>query len=159
MPTSEPKSSEYARSARDEKRAHAASIGVDESFVSQMVEHFYGSVRSDAMLAQIFDARITDWPEHLDRMKSFWRSVLFNSGEFRGNPQLKHITIPGLGEEHFAHWLELFYATLRELEQQPEGTQLVAIKARSIADSLLTAISIRRSGLAGAKAGKDLPYA
>ena len=148
----------HARAARLAKRAHAEGLGVNERFISRMVDRFYASIRQDGILGPIFAERVTDWPQHLDRMKSFWRAVLFNSGEFSGNPMLKHMAIPDLEVEHFERWLNLFYSTLREMEVEPEGTTLVATKARSIADSLLTGIATRRRGIAGAKAGKDLPY-
>ncbi|MXP09693.1 group III truncated hemoglobin [Pseudoblastomonas halimionae] len=147
------------RQAREAKRAHAASLGVDEAFVDHMVETFYGVVRDDDLLGPIFAERIEDWPAHLARMKGFWRSILFNSGEFSGNPMQKHMAIPGLGQRHFSRWLALFYDTLRTLERDPEGTSLVAARARSIADSLLTGIAVRRDGLSGSNAGKDLPHA
>ena len=92
-------------------------------------------------------------------MKAFWRSVLHNSGEFSGNPMLKHLAIPGLELRHFSRWLDLFYATLREAEGHRAATELVGARARTIADSLLTAIAMRRDGLAGGRAGKDLPHA
>ena len=145
--------------ARQAKRAHAESLGVDEAFVSRMVEEFYAAIRVDALLGPIFAERISDWPHHLDRMKSFWRSILFNSGEFSGNPMIKHMVIPDLEERHFAHWLELFYDNLRKLESDPDGTSLVAARARSIADSLLTGIAMRRDGLGSSRAGQNLPYA
>ena len=147
------------RQAREAKRAHAASLGVDEPFVDRMVETFYGVVRDDDLLGPIFAERIEDWPAHLARMKGFWRSILFNSGEFSGNPMQKHMVIPGLDQRHFSRWLALFYDTLRTLERHPEGTSLVAARARSIADSLLTGIAVRRDGLSGSNAGKDLPHA
>src|SRR5690606_12985364 len=100
-----------------------------------------------------------DWPAHLARMKAFWRSVLHNSGEFSGNPMLKHMIIPGIGLTHFSHWLDLFYATLRDLEPHPEATELVGGRARMIADSLLTGIAMRRGRLAAAQVGQDLPHA
>jgi hemoglobin len=123
-----------------------------------LVESFYGRIRTDDMLGPIFASRISDWPAHLDRMKAFWRSVLHNSGEFAGNPMLKHKLIKGIGSEHFSHWLELFYATLRELESPPQATQLVGDRARMIADSLLTGIEMEMQGLGGARAGKELPH-
>ena len=67
------------------------------------------------------------------------------------------IAIPGLEERHFAHWLTLFYATLREEEPTDEATRTVAERARMIADSLLTGIETQRSGLTGARAGENLP--
>jgi len=147
----------HAAAARDRKRREAAAIGVDADFVSLFVDTFYDRVRADDLLGPIFAERITDWPVHLDRMTSFWRSILMNSGEFSGNPMIKHAVIPGLEHRHFAHWLDLFYATLRDLEQHPEATRLVGRRARMIADSLLTGIAMQRDGLSGARAGERLP--
>lgn len=158
MSASMESSRSHADNARAAKRAHAGAIGINERFVSSMVEEFYLAIREDNLLGPIFMERIADWAGHLDRMKVFWRSVLFNSGEFSGNPMQKHIAIPGLDEAHFARWLTIFYATLKRLDAAPEGNALVAARARSIADSLLTGISVRREGLAGSKAGKDLPH-
>jgi hemoglobin len=143
---------------RDRKRADAEAIGVDADYISSFVERFYGKIRQDELLGPIFNERIGDWSHHLGKMKQFWRSVLHASGEFAGNPMLKHIAIPGLEERHFAHWLTLFYATLREQEPAGEATKLVAERARMIADSLLTGIATHRHGLTGARAGEDLPY-
>lgn len=150
---------DYAARKRAEKREAAEAIGVDAEYVDCFVEEFYGRIRSDDMLGPIFAEHITDWPPHLARMKAFWRSVLHNSGEFSGNPMQKHLAIPGLEAAHFERWLELFYETLRDLERGPEAVSLVGGRARMIADSLLTAIAMRRDGIAGAKAGKDLPHA
>lgn len=147
----------HIEALRARKQVEAEAIGVDADHISALVEGFYGKVRQDALLGPIFAERITDWPVHLERMKAFWRSVLHASGEFAGNPMLKHIAIPGLEERHFAHWLGLFYATLRELEPSDEATRLVGDRARMIADSLLTGIETRRQGLAGARAGETLP--
>lgn len=154
----DPDTRAHAARKRAEKRESAEEIGVDASYIDRFVETFYARIRDDEMLGPIFDARIADWPAHLARMKAFWRSVLHNSGEFSGNPMLKHMIIPGIGLTHFSHWLDLFYATLRDLEPHPEATELVGGRARMIADSLLTGIAMRRDGLAAAQVGKDLPY-
>jgi len=149
---------EYAAAKRAEKKAAAEEIGVDAAYIDHFVETFYGKIQRDDLLGPIFNERIKDWPAHLARMKAFWRSVLHNSGEFAGNPMLKHLVIPGIGLEHFSHWLELFYQTLRDAETHSEATALVAGRARMIADSLLTGISMQRDGLSGGRAGKDLPH-
>lgn len=148
----------HARRKREEKRAEALGIGIDEDFIDHIVEAFYAKIREDDMVGPIFAERISDWPPHLARMKAFWRSVLQNSGEFSGNPMLKHLAIPGLRLEHFERWLNLFYETLRESECHLAATELVGSRARMIADSLLTAITMRRDGLTGGRAGTDLPY-
>ncbi len=157
MSTPVERTREEVRQAREAKRAAAAALGVDEHYVSELVERFYAAIREDDLLGPIFAERVESWPEHLSRMKSFWRSILFNSGEFSGNPMVKHVVIPGLEERHFAHWLMLFYATLRDLEGDPGASSLVGERARAIADSLLTGITIRREGIGGSRAGEGLP--
>jgi len=147
----------YALRARAERRAQAEAIGVTPEFVSRLVDSFYARIRADAMLGPIFETQVADWDEHLGRMKRFWRSILFSSGEYSGNPMRKHVVIPGLGREHFVHWLEMFYATLRDESANAEAVALVGERARMIADSMLTGIAIHREGLAGSRAGSDLP--
>ena len=148
----------HALAARERKRQEASAIGIEPAYIAAFVDAFYGRIQSDALLGPIFAARITDWDDHLDRMKMFWRGVLLNSGEYSGNPMRKHVAISGLAAAHFAHWLDLFYATLRDLEPQPEASRLVAGRARMIADSLLTGIALHRDGLAAGKVGETLPY-
>ena len=147
----------HIEALRARTRAEAEAVGDDADYISGFVERFYGKIRQDTLLGPIFAERVGDWGLHLGRMKQFWRSVLHASGEFSGNPMVKHIVIPGLEERHFAHWLTLFYATLREEEPTDEATRTVAERARMIADSLLTGIETQRSGLAGARAGENLP--
>ncbi|WP_338242385.1 group III truncated hemoglobin [Aurantiacibacter hainanensis] len=149
---------DHARQARAAKRAEAEAIGIDEDFISEMAEGFYASIRQDDLLGPIFAARIAEWPPHLARMKQFWRSVLHNSGEFSGNPMVKHIAIPGLTEQHFSRWLELFYANLRQMNPGPQAVELVGQRARMIAESLLTGIAIDRDGIGGAIERRSLPH-
>lgn len=155
-PTAEDRAAHVA-AIRARKQAEAEAMGVDAAYISNLVETFYGKIRADDLLGPIFAERITDWPMHLGRMKQFWRSVLHNSGEFSGNPMRKHVVIDGLEERHFAHWLTLFYVTLRELEPGEAATQEVGGRARMIADSLLTGIAMHRHGLVGGRAGENLP--
>lgn len=148
----------HAAAARARKRAEAEAIGIDSDFISRFVENFYARIRADDLLGPIFGDRIEDWDRHLLKMKRFWRSILHNSGEYSGNPMAKHQAIEGLDERHFAHWLELFYETLGQLESHPQATRLIGTRARMIADSLLTGIALQRGGLKGARAGSELPH-
>ena len=147
----------YALRARAERRAKAEAMGVDPAFVSRLVDSFYAKIRSDAVLGPIFAAKVSDWDEHLARMKRFWRSILFSSAEYSGNPMPKHVAIPDLDTSHFSRWLEMFYATLREEGAGEDAVALVSERARMIADSLLTGIAIHREGIVGSRAGADLP--
>lgn len=138
----------HASRTRDAKRREAAAVGIDEQFVSDLVERFYTKVQGDEVLGPIFSARIENWSSHLEQMKRFWRSVLFSSGEFFGSPMAKHITIAGLDRDHFVRWLELFGATLDELGSEAAREQ-VHERARSIANSLLNGIRVHRDGALG----------
>lgn len=142
---------------RARKKAEAEAVGVDEAFIAMLVDRFYTRIRHDALLGPIFAARVSDWDTHLPRMKAFWRSILHNSGEFSGSPMAKHVVLPGLEQHHFAHWLDLFYATLRELATHPDAAAMVGERARMIADSLLTGYLMQRDGLAARRAGETLP--
>lgn len=151
-------SRDYAMAKRAEKRAWAEEIGVEAGFIDGLVDAFYAKVAADRLLGPIFQRHVTDWPPHLARMKAFWRSILHNSGEFSGNPMLKHIAIPGLEFGHFERWLHLFYQTLRESGAPAAAATLVGGRARMIAHSLLTAIETRRDAPSEGRTGKDLPH-
>jgi hemoglobin len=148
----------HALRARQAKRREAEAIGIDERFISDMVEGFYASIREDNLLGPIFAQTIDDWLPHLARMKQFWRSILHNSGEFSGHPMARHKAIPGLGQHHFVRWLDLFYANLRALSPNPRAQELIAARARMIAESLLTGIVIDRDGLERAMKKRSLPH-
>lgn len=151
-------SRQAVQARRHEIRVSAEALGLDRQFIDRIVDAFYGKIREDEILGPIFATHITDWPIHLARMKTFWRSVLHQSGEFSGNPMQKHIALPGLEFSHFARWLDLFYETLREDGACPEARRVIADKARMIADSLLTGITLRRNGLDSARSGAALPH-
>lgn len=146
----------HAAEARKSKRETAEAMQIDPGFIRHMVEQFYAKIREDDRLGPIFAARIEDWDTHLDRMTAFWSSVLHESGGFHGNPMVKHIAIPGIERDDFMHWLTLFNATLDEIERDPQATDLIAGRARMIADSLLTGIRIHRDGRNDMQAMKGL---
>ncbi|SKB78297.1 group III truncated hemoglobin [Sphingopyxis flava] len=134
----------HAIAAREERRAEAYAMGINEAFIAEMVDRFYASVREDAMLGPIFDERIDDWPKHLGQMNRFWQTILLSAGNFTGNPMMKHLAIPTIGQEHFQQWLRLFYQTLDDIAATPEAVRHVGAKARMIAESLLTGIWVHR---------------
>ncbi len=148
----------HVEAIRLRKQAEAAAIGIDAELVGRVVEQFYTRVRADELLGPIFAEKITDWPVHLGRMKQFWRSVLLGTGEFSGNPMVRHQGIPGLEERHFAHWLDLFYQTLRDECGQAEGVAEYGARARMIAESLLIGIEMRRDGLTPHAPKRSLPH-
>jgi hemoglobin len=78
-------------------------------------------------------------------MTAFWSSVALMSGRYHGNPMQKHQPLP-IGPAHFAHWLEIFEATAREL-CPPAAAEHFIIRARRIADSLLHGVAAARGEL------------
>jgi hemoglobin len=46
--------------------------GITEEMIERLVRGFYAKVRTDALLAPIFEARIRDWEPHLKQMCAFW---------------------------------------------------------------------------------------
>lgn len=103
--------------------------------IRQLVDQFYGRIRSDPVLGPVFDAHISDWPPHLDIMVTFWSSLLLGSGEYSGTPMPKHVALPDLDASMFHRWLDLFHATTRELPNRDMANQADEL-AKRIARSL-----------------------
>lgn len=79
-----------------------------------LVDTFYGKVREDRKLKDIFNNVIQDrWPAHLAKMYRFWQTVLLEEHTYYGSPFLPHAKLP-VEKEHFDQWLTLFYATVDE---------------------------------------------
>jgi len=132
--------------------ADALACGIDDAFISQLVEQFYGAIRADDMLGPIFGAKVSDWPHHLARMKDFWASIMLESGRFSGNPMRKHMAVGGLDAAHFARWQSLWDATLTQIAPNKQVADRFRDAAQRIGESLLTGIQIERGGLAAISA-------
>jgi len=112
--------------------------GLDQASLTELVHHFYGKIRADAVLCPIFASRIADWPPHLAKMVSFWSSVALMTGEYHGAPVPAHANLP-VTWAHFEHWLDLFRETAYEV-CTPEGAAHVIERAERIARSLHMAV-------------------
>lgn len=136
-----PVTNSFAETKRAEIRAHALSMGVDESYLSTLVETFYARVRADPRLGPIFDAEIGDhWGPHLARMKDFWASVTLSSGAYSGRPVPAHQKLTGVSRADFAIWLGLFHQTLLDTAPTPEAIPYLMERAERIAASLQMAM-------------------
>ena len=133
----------HAAEARVAKRQAAEQLGIDDQFVADLVERFYQQIRSDEQLGPIFAARVSDWTPHLDQMKRFWRSLLFSSGEYHGNPMARHLAIHELEGPHFSRWLGLFEKTLGEIATDPAREHVMSL-ANAVAESLGSGIARAR---------------
>ena len=80
--------------------------------IKLLVNEFYGKVRQEELLKDIFESIIKDrWPEHLDKMYSFWQTVLLGEHTYKGSPFPPHAVMP-VEIEHFETWLKLWAGTV-----------------------------------------------
>lgn len=83
--------------------------------IKVLVDTFYGKVREDDMLAEIFEARVQGrWEVHLEKMYTFWQTVLLEEHTYKGRPFPPHMQLP-IEKEHFERWLSLFHETVDSL--------------------------------------------
>lgn len=129
-----------AQERRKEIQAEAARLGIDEAYISLLVETFYSRVRADARLGPIFEQAISDWIPHLATMKDFWASVALNAGRYSGRPVPKHKALTQVRAEDFAIWLTLFRQTLIDTAPTPEVVPYFMERAERIARSLQMAM-------------------
>jgi hemoglobin len=55
--------------------------------VKLVVDCFYGKVRQDEQLKDVFNNVIQDrWPAHLEKMYRFWQTVLLDEHTYHGSP-------------------------------------------------------------------------
>ncbi len=129
-------SSPHALEARRRIREEAAAIGIDEAFISRLVDEFYARVRQHPQLGPVFDGTVTDWPEHLANLKQFWASVALNAGAYSGRPMQAHLRVPAIEPAHFGEWLYLFEQTLRDLAPDERAVEHFMVRAARIGESL-----------------------
>jgi len=114
-----------------------------EEILSQLVDRFYARVRDDESIGPLFNAAVSDWPEHLEKLTAFWSSVMLTSGRYKGNPMAAHLRHAGQIEPAmFERWLALWRETARELLDGESASAIVA-KAERIAESLQLGLFFR----------------
>jgi len=125
-------------SAADRRSAIVADIvartSIDDAMIETLVRAFYGKIRKDPLLGPVFEARITDWEPHLERMCAFWSSVALMSGVYSGRPMEKHLPLP-VDARHFDRWLALFEETANEV-CPPAAAEHFIERAHRVAESL-----------------------
>ena len=101
--------------------------------IKKLVDTFYEKVRRDELLAPIFNERIQEhWPQHLEKMYTFWQTVLLNEKTYYGTPFPPHAQLP-VSKSHFERWIELFNITVDELFQG-EKSKEAKWRAEKMAD-------------------------
>lgn len=91
--------------------------------IKLMVDTFYGKIREDEKLKDIFNNKIEDrWPEHLEKMYRFWQTVLLEEHTYHGSPFLPHVKLP-VDASHFKQWLHIFGETVDSLFEGEKATR------------------------------------
>lgn len=119
--------------------------GIDEAMIEILVRSFYGKVRQDALLEAVFDERISDWEQHLQRMCAFWSSVALMSGRHHGQPMDKHLPLP-VDARHFDRWLTLFGEKAQDFCPHAAAAHFIE-QAQGVAESLELGIAGRNGDL------------
>lgn len=118
--------------------------GITEERLSELVDLFYGRVRKDDLIGPVFNRAIDDWPEHLDRLKAFWSSVMLTSGRYKGRPLPAHVKHgDSIRQASFDRWLELWREATEEV-LPPAAAAAMQEKAGRIAESLSMGIAFAR---------------
>ncbi len=124
-------------------KAPGLAVGITEPMIRELVHTFYAEVRRDPVLGPIFEARIDNWPEHLDKLSAFWSSVVLMTGRYKGRPMPVHMAIAEISRTHFERWLALFRKTAKAVCPAPAAAVFID-RAERIAESLHLGISIQR---------------
>jgi hemoglobin len=72
-----------------------------------LLRHFYADVRQHQVLGPIFNAKITNWPHHLEKIADFWSTIAGGPRAYSGPMISQHLPL-ALREEHFQAWLGLW---------------------------------------------------
>lgn len=123
--------------------APGVAVGINEDLIATLVDRFYAEVRRDDVLGPVFESRIKDWDEHLDKLQAFWSSVVLMSGRYKGRPMPVHAAIAEITDAHFERWLALFAQTA-QVVCPPGAAALFIGRSQRIAESLRMGIALSR---------------
>ncbi|MFZ1561319.1 MAG: group III truncated hemoglobin [Saprospiraceae bacterium] len=101
--------------------------------IELLVNTFYEKVSKNKGLSPMFAE--VHWETHLPVMYDFWENVMFHTGNYSGNPMVKHHMVHQkhpLTKQHFEMWLLLFEETVDDFFSGPNAI-LIKERARSIA--------------------------
>jgi hemoglobin len=132
----------------DGSRAHLPDIaGRDD--IAALLTDFYGRAFDDELLGPIFvEVARMSLAEHLPVMCDFWQTVLFRSGQYRGNALQPHLRLNRkvrLTAAHFDRWLTLWHTTVDDRHAGAKA-DLAKLQATRIAGAMCRRIAGRPSG-------------
>ena len=96
--------------------------------IEKLVNAFYDKIKTDQKIGYLFnDVAKVNWEEHLPKMYAFWENILFFTGNYNGNPMVKHKDLhqkSEMNQTHFQHWNALFNETVDELFIGEKATEI-----------------------------------
>ncbi|MBL4727037.1 MAG: group III truncated hemoglobin [Rhizobiaceae bacterium] len=126
---------------RAEIQENAARMGIDDEYISRLVDTFYDRIRDDETLGPIFLDNVSNWDVHMPKMKDFWSSVALHSSRYSGRPVPAHVKLlKDVEPRHFELWLALFEKTLEDTAPTKEAIPYFMDRAERIARSLQLAM-------------------
>lgn len=116
---------------------------LNEALVTRLLEAFYAKVRRDPELGPVFDGVIGDrWPEHMQRIESFWRMALRISRGYHGPDFMPaHMKHAAIRADQLDRWLALFAQTVDEIA--PDERARFMHVANAMADNLRISLARR----------------
>jgi len=91
--------------------------------IKTMVNSFYSQVRENELIGPIFDEVIRDrWGVHLEKMYTFWQTILFDEHTYFGSPFPPHAKLP-VSAIHFEQWVTIFNQNMDNLFEGPKADE------------------------------------
>jgi hemoglobin len=107
--------------------------------IELLVDAFYEKIKTDPKIGYLFtDVAQVNWEKHLPVMYDFWENILFSTGNYSGNPMVKHKELHGkspMNASHFEHWVSLFGTTVDGLFCGDKATEIKE-RAKNIAAAM-----------------------
>ena len=110
---------------------------IDKNSITKLMDIFYGKIRVDKNLGEIFINVIGNddisWQKHKEKIGNFWQGILLGEGDYVGQPLKKHLELPPFPQEFFYIWLKLFEESLDEIYNE-ENKNIILQRAQMIAN-------------------------
>ena len=128
----------------DARRLTTTRSDLRDSDLGDLLAFFYAAIADDPLLAPYFAS--LDMSTHMPRIVAFWSTMLFHTGRYSGSAFRPHLSMPGLGGEHFARWVATLEYTL-DARFVGENVRRMKDLAHRIAHSMQLRLGIMPSTL------------
>lgn len=110
-----------------------------------LVNAFYQIVKKDPTIGYLFtEVALVNWEKHLPIMYDFWDNILFHTGNFEGNPMVKHRMLDQkstLTETHFRHWTKLWKKTVDDFFEGEKANE-IKVRAENISKLMMNKVVV-----------------